>query len=127
MELRPITPEAARAFVARCEGGTPPPALYACALADAGGVRAVALVCAAEDGAGDALPALEIVRIAIDGAARGLALSQLYGAARRVAYGLGYRRLYRVPDRDGELGALRGAGWRGPGAADAGRWQAPPP
>jgi hypothetical protein len=127
MELRPIAPEAARAFVARCEGAETPPALYACALADAGGVRAVAVVCVVEDGAVDGVPALEIACIATEGDARGMALSQLYGAARRVAYGLGYRRLYRVPVRDGELGALRGAGWRGPGATDAGRWQAPPP
>jgi hypothetical protein len=88
VELRPIAPEAAGAFVAQYHGREFPPALYACALGDAGGVRAVALVCPVDRGAVGDGRALEIVSIA--------------------THGLGYRRLYRTPASEGELGA---SGW----------------
>lgn len=52
---------------------------------------------------------LEVNRVATDGARN--ACSLLYGAARRVAFGLGYRRIvtYTLPEEGGA--SLRGAGW----------------
>jgi hypothetical protein len=52
---------------------------------------------------------LEVSRCATDGARN--ACSMLYGASRRVAWGLGYRRLltYTLPDEGGA--SLRAAGW----------------
>jgi hypothetical protein len=53
---------------------------------------------------------LEVTRVATDGAAN--AGSMLYGAARRAALALGYRRLITYT-QDGESGAsLRAAGWQ---------------
>jgi hypothetical protein len=128
VDLSPISVADARDFIFRQGGGTPtiPPGLYACALSEAEQVRAGALVDLPPRAAGADPLALEIVCIATDGGR--FALSQLYGAARRVAYGLGYVRLYRRPDGPEEIGALRGAGWRGPdGLRDGRRWSAPPP
>ena len=105
--------------------------LYACALAEAGDgpprLRAVALV---------DYPALrpdpytlELTALATEGdpLPPRLHLSQLYGAARRVAWGLGYRRLYRCVAHRDEIDALQGAGWHHattPNGAPC--WEAPP-
>jgi hypothetical protein len=63
---------------------------------------------------------LEVTRLATDGAAN--ACSQLYGACRRAAFALGYRRLvtYTLPEEGGA--SLRGAGWRLIGEAGGGSW-----
>src|SRR5215207_3508779 len=53
---------------------------------------------------------LEVTRVATDGT--GNACSCLYGAARRIAREMGYRRVVTYT-QEGESGAsLRGAGWR---------------
>lgn len=56
---------------------------------------------------------LEVNRVATDGSRN--ACSLLYGASRRVAWGLGYRRLvtYTLPDEGGA--SLRAAGWSADG------------
>jgi hypothetical protein len=66
---------------------------------------------------------LEVTRLATDGAAN--ACSALYGAARRAAFALGYRRLitYTLPEEGGA--SLRGAGWRCLGERGGGSWSCP--
>lgn len=61
--------------------------------------------------------ALEVTRVATDGARN--ACSLLYGAARRVAFGLGYRAIitYTLPAESGA--SLRGVGWECDGAGHA--------
>jgi len=63
---------------------------------------------------------LEVTRVATDGTAN--ACSALYGAARRAAFALGYKRLitYTLPSESGS--SLRGAGWREIGSAGGGTW-----
>lgn len=63
---------------------------------------------------------LEVTRLATDGVPNGC--SALYGAARRAAFALGYRRLltYTLPDEGGA--SLRGAGWKCLGMAGGGSW-----
>jgi len=63
---------------------------------------------------------LEVNRVATDGTKN--ACSALYGAAWRVARGLGYRRLitYTLPEEGGA--SLRGAGWKCVGEAGGGSW-----
>lgn len=69
---------------------------------------------------------LEVNRVATDGCAN--ACSALYGAARRAAFALGYRKLitYTLPSEGGA--SLRGAGWRCIGRAGkkgGGGWNCP--
>ena len=66
---------------------------------------------------------LEVTRCCTDGTKN--AASALYGAARRVAFGLGYKRLitYTLPSEGGA--SLRGAGWREIGKAGGGSWSSP--
>ena len=66
---------------------------------------------------------LEITRVATDGTKD--ACSALYGAARRAAFALGYRRLvtYTLPSESGA--SLRGAGYRCIGEAGGGTWSCP--
>jgi hypothetical protein len=129
--LTPISPEDAVAFAQRYGAPHAARGLYACALAEAGDgpprLRAVALV---------DYPALrpdpytlELTALATEGdpLPPRLHLSQLYGAARRVAWGLGYRRLYRCVAHRDEIDALQGAGWHHattPNGAPC--WEAPP-
>lgn len=63
---------------------------------------------------------LEVTRVATDGTKN--ACSALYGAARRAAFALGYKRLvtYTLPSESG--GSLRGAGWKLIGEAGGGSW-----
>lgn len=66
---------------------------------------------------------LEINRTCTDGTKN--ANSMLYGAAWRVAKGLGYKRLitYTLPAESGS--SLRGAGWKCVGSAGGGTWNCP--
>jgi len=66
---------------------------------------------------------LEITRVATDGSKD--ACSALYGAARRAAFALGYKRLvtYTLPSESGA--SLRGAGYRCVGEAGGGSWNKP--
>ena len=63
---------------------------------------------------------LEVTRVATDGARN--ACSMLYGAARRLAWAQGCRRLvtYTLPEEGGA--SLRGAGWTCEGSAGGGQW-----
>ncbi len=63
---------------------------------------------------------LEVNRTCTDGTRN--ANSALYGACRRVAFGLGYRRLitYTLPSESGA--SLRAADWKLIGAAGGGSW-----
>ena len=66
---------------------------------------------------------LEVTRVATDGCPN--ASSALYGACRRAAWALGYRRLitYTLPSESGA--SLRGAGYRLIGKAGGGSWDTP--
>lgn len=66
---------------------------------------------------------LEVNRVATDGCPN--ACSSLYGAARRAAFALGYRKLitYTLPSEGGA--SLRGAGWKLIGEAGGGSWNTP--
>jgi hypothetical protein len=63
---------------------------------------------------------LEVNRTCTDGTHN--ANSALYGACRRVAFGLGYRKLvtYTLPEESGS--SLRAAGWQCLGTAGGGKW-----
>lgn len=63
---------------------------------------------------------LEVIRVATDGERN--ACSMLYGAVRRAAVALGYRRVitYTLPEEGGA--SLRGAGFRCVGEAGGGTW-----
>lgn len=63
---------------------------------------------------------LEVNRTCTDGTKN--ANSALYGACRRVAFGLGYRKLitYTLPSESGA--SLRAAGWKCLGEAGGGKW-----
>jgi len=66
---------------------------------------------------------LEVNRVATDGCPN--ACSALYGATRRAAWALGYKRLvtYTLPSEGGA--SLRGAGYRLIGEAGGGKWTRP--
>jgi len=63
---------------------------------------------------------LEVNRVATDGCPN--ACSALYGAARRAAFALGFRKLitFTLPEEGGA--SLRGAGWKCLGKAGGGGW-----
>ena len=63
---------------------------------------------------------LEVTRCCTDGVANGC--SMLYGAARRVAFALGYRRIvtYTLASESG--GSLKASGWRCLGERKGGTW-----
>jgi hypothetical protein len=63
---------------------------------------------------------LEVTRVATDGTRN--ACSALYGATRRAAFALGYKRLvtYTLQSESGD--SLRGAGWKVIGEAGGGSW-----
>ena len=65
----------------------------------------------------------EVTRCCTDGERN--ACSMLYGAARRAAWALGYRRLitYTLPEEGGA--SLRGAGWKCLGERGGGSWNVP--
>lgn len=66
---------------------------------------------------------LEVNRVATDGCAN--ACSALYGAARRAAFALGYRKLitYTLPEEGGA--SLRASNWKCLGVAGGGSWNSP--
>lgn len=66
---------------------------------------------------------LEVRRVATDGCPN--ACSALYGAARRVAFALGFRKLitYTLPEEGGA--SLRAANWTCIGEAGGGKWSRP--
>ena len=85
---------------------------------EAGAIRGVAIVGRPVARRLDNGWTLEVNRVATDGCSN--ACSALYGAARRAAFALGYRKLvtYTLPEEGGA--SLRGAGWRCIGEAGGG-------
>jgi hypothetical protein len=66
---------------------------------------------------------VEVTRLCTDGTRH--ACSFLYGAARRVAAALGYRRIVTYTLQDESGASLRGAGWRITGTVDGRSWSTP--
>jgi hypothetical protein len=97
---------------------------FSLAVADeAGEIRGVAIIGRpVARGLDDGLT-LEVIRLASDGCPN--ACSSLYGACRRSAFALGYRRLYTYT-LDTEPGtSLRAAGWRLVGEVKGRSWSCP--
>lgn len=90
---------------------------------EAGNVRGVAIVSRPVSRRLDDGLTLEVTRVATDGAKD--ACSSLYGAARRAAFALGYKRLvtYTLASENGA--SLRAAGYRLIGEAGGGSWSVP--
>lgn len=65
----------------------------------------------------------EVIRVATDGTRN--ACSFLYGAAKRAAQAMGYRKVitYTLPEEGGA--SLRAVGWKRAGLAGGGSWNVP--
>ena len=126
LTIAPCTFPEACAFVGLHHRHHRPPVGHKFSLAvagDDGEVPGVALVRRPVARALDDGWTLEVTRVATDGTRN--ANSALYGACRRAAWALGYRRLvtYTLPTESGA--SLRGAGWRLIGEAGGGSWSCP--
>lgn len=93
---------------------------FSIAVTDGDTVRGIAIVGRPTARMSDDGLTLEVVRVATDGTKN--ACSALYGACRRAAFALGYKRLitYTLPEEGGA--SLRGAGWKLLGEAGGGSW-----
>ncbi len=123
LAIVPITFEEASAFVAQYHRHHKPPVGHKFSVAvadDLGEVRGVAMVGRPVARHLDDGWTLEVNRVATDGCPN--ASSALYGACRRAAWALGYKRLvtYTLPSESGA--SLRGAGYRLIGEAGGGSW-----
>jgi len=121
--LCPVTLDEANAFVARWHRHHRPVAgmKFCVGVADEGGnICGVAIVGRPISRMLDDGWTLEIYRTCTDGTAN--ANSCLYGAARRAAWALGYKKLitYTLPEESGT--SLRGAGFKLVGQAGGGPW-----
>lgn len=111
------------AWIARVHRNHKPPAgdVFRLALVDeTGTVRGVASVGRPVARMLDDGWTLEVNRVATDGVRNGCSL--LYGACRRIAWTMGYRKIvtYTLPEEGGA--SLRAAGWACDGAAGGGEW-----
>jgi hypothetical protein len=108
----PVSIQDAAAFVAQHHRHhrPPPGGLFAVGVADAGQVVGVAIVGRPVARMLNDGWTCEVTRVATDGSRN--ACSMLYGACRRAALALGWRRLvtYTLPEEGGA--SLRAAGWR---------------
>lgn len=124
LRLAPISLREANAFVLRHHRHHRPvvghKVALACVRADTCEVVGVAILGRPVARHLDDGETIEVTRVATDGTAN--ACSFLYGAARRAARALGYRRVitYTLPEESGA--SLRGAGWVLDGPAGGGRW-----
>jgi hypothetical protein len=113
LHLVPVTQRQAIAFVAALHRHNKPPRgdvfRVACA-ADDGALVGVCMVGRPVARSYDDGWTLEVLRTCTDGTRN--ANSFLYGAARRVATALGYRRLITYTQADETGASLRAAGWR---------------
>ena len=119
----PCTFSEASAFITEWHRHHRPPVghKFSVALADeAGKVRGVATVGRPISRRLDDEWTLEVTLVATDGCAN--ATSALYGACRRAAWAMGYRRLitYTLPSEGGA--SLRGTGWSCVGEVGGGSW-----
>lgn len=124
--ITPLPLDEANAFVARHHRHHGAVRGYKFALAVAtpdGEVRGVAIVGRPVSRVLDDGLTLEVTRLTTDGTRN--AASCLYGACRRAAFALGYKRLitYTLPSEGGA--SLRGSGWRVIGEAGGGSWSRP--
>jgi hypothetical protein len=122
-EVVPVTLEDANAFVRAIHRHHGPVIghKFSLGIADEGGnVRGVAIVSRPTGRLNDNGWTLEVTRLATDGCKNGC--SQLYGAARRATFALGYKRLitYILANEPGT--SLKAAGWRCLGEAGGGSW-----
>lgn len=125
IELRPITISAAIKFVRLHHRHLPAVTggLWAVSVVDLDGdLRGVAIVGRPCRMLQDGYSA-EIVRVATDGSRN--ACSMLYGACRRAAKALGYRRLYTYTLGSEPGTSLRAAGFRLDGTTKGGEWSRP--
>jgi hypothetical protein len=120
--LVPVTLEEANAFVARWHRHHKPVpgAKFCIGVAHVGEICGVAIVGRPVSRMADDGWTLEVNRTCTDGTPN--ANSLLYGAARRAAWALGYKRLitYTLPEESGA--SLRAAGFRNLGEAGGGPW-----
>lgn len=126
MTLVPLTYAEAAVFVLEHHRHHRPPVGHKFSIGaanDAGQVVGVAMVGRPVARALDDGWTLEVNRVATDGTPN--ASSLLYGAARRAAWALGYKRLvtYTLPEEGGA--SLRAAGYRLIGEAGGGSWDTP--
>lgn len=122
----PCTRAEAQAYVALHHRHHKPPVsgIYCIACVDdSGGVRGVAMVGRPVARASCDGFTVEVNRVATDGCPN--ACSFLLGAARRVAFELGYRKImtYTLPAEGGA--SLRGAGWTQDGTTPGRSWDVP--
>lgn len=122
LEIIPLTISEANEFVLKWHRHHKPvPGCKFCVgVADGGVVNGVAIVGRPVARLGDDGWTLEVTRLATDGTKN--ACSALYGACRRAAWALGYRRIvtYTLPDEGGA--SLRASGWRLVGERGGGTW-----
>ena len=125
MALVPMTLGEANEFVKRYHRHHQPVPghKFSIGVSDGEAIRGVAIVGRPVARAMDDGMTLEVNRVATDGAEN--ACSMLYGACRRAAFALGYKRLvtYTLPSEGGA--SLRGAGYRLIGEAGGGTWNTP--
>ena len=122
LTLTPINLDEANAFVAthHRHHKPVPGAKFCVAVSDGDTVRGVVIVGRPVARMSDNGFTLEVNRCCTDGTKN--ACSILYGAARRAAWALGYKRLvtYTLPQEGGA--SLRAAGWKLLGTAGGGNW-----
>jgi hypothetical protein len=113
LHLVPVRSRTAKQFVATWHRHHQPPVgqIFAVGVADDEGVlRGVAIVGRPVARHLDNGHTLEVTRVATDGTDN--ACSMLYGACRRVTFGLGYTRLITYTQAEESGSSLRAAGWR---------------
>lgn len=123
LQLVPINIEDANVFVGRFHRHHKPMpgCKFAIAVAEeASTIRGVAIVGRPVSRMLDDGWTAEVNRVCTDGTKN--ACSMLYGAARRAAFAMGYKKLitYTLPEEGGA--SLRGAGWKLIGEAGGGKW-----
>lgn len=125
MELRPISIRQATAFVAEHHRHHDPSrgAKFALAAWHEGELVGVAMIGRPVSRALDDGLTAEVTRVATDGTRN--ACSFLYGAAKRAAQAMGYRRVltYTLEKEGGA--SLRAVGWKRVGTAGGGTWTCP--
>lgn len=122
LSLSPIDLEAANIFVKKLHRHhNPVPGCRFCiAVTDCSAIRGVVIVGRPVARALDDGWTLEVNRCCTDGVSNGC--SMLYGAARRTAQSMGYRRIitYTLPEEGGA--SLKASGWKHCGEAGGGKW-----
>lgn len=125
MILRPISLRAARQFVTEVHRHHDPPqgGKFALSAEHEGARVGVAIVGRPQSRMLDNGWTAEVLRVATDGTRN--ASSFLYGAAKRAAQAMGYRKVltYTLPEESGA--SLRAVGWKRLGIAGGGSWSRP--